>query len=302
VARDELLKKGWRRHSVVSLSKESIDSLAAELPQKAIDKLSIEGAIVLIALYDCAVVHGSFDQEPWVQLLIAVPVVFQKQLSKGRDARRLHFYATKNGQEHSFEINACSICQVGREFLLQLNVDEFCNVDDAAKFDLKQWLAERYRQDTWPDAFNTAVSKRSKKLKKFYERYNDFVSGLYLKLDSYRELTEGKYTVAIIVAIEAGKERQLFLHMREILQDQKGKSMDELKSHFANEVLNAFGDVVIFQKDRTNTVHSVAIEVMEENQITLHHQRTFSRFSPYSLSEYGTDAPVPTEMISGRVH
>lgn len=264
--------------------------------------VSAEGAVVLIALYDCGVVHGSFDQEPWVQLLVATPVEFQKKFSKGRDSRRLHFYVKRDRQEVACEVNACGVCQIDRKLLLRLSVDESCTVDDATKFDLKQWLAERYRQDTWPDAFNSAVSKRGKSLKRFYGRYNDFVSGLYLKLNSYEELSKGKYTVAIIIAIESGKERQLIQHMRKVHQQLKNVGIDELKAYFANEALNAFGDSVNFQEDRTNNVHGVAIEIVEENQITLSHLRTFGRFSPYSLSEYSTEAPMPAEMTSGRVH
>ena len=64
MARDELLAKGWRRHSVVSLSEKSIELLASELPKKINDMISVERAIVLIALYDCGVVASSFKDEP----------------------------------------------------------------------------------------------------------------------------------------------------------------------------------------------------------------------------------------------
>ncbi len=302
MARDELLAKGWRRHSVVALSYETIELLASELPQKIIDMVSIEGAIVLIALYDCGVVAESFDSEPWAQLLVAEPTQFDKQLSKGGNPRRLHFHVSKSGEELAFETNAKGVCQIDREMLLKLEVSRNYSIDDTNKFDLKQWLAERYRQDTWPDAFNNAVRPRRGKLKKLWKRYNDFISGLYVKLDSYEELIEGKYSIAVVLAIEEGTERGLIKRMRENNKQLKDKTIDDVKSHLANEVLVAFGDSVTFLDDPTNKVHGKAVAVFGESQVTIHHQRTFGRFSPYSLSEYGTEAPMPPEMTSGRVH
>lgn len=302
MARDELLEKGWRRHSVVALSGKIIELLTSELPQKIIDVASIEGAVILIALYDCGVVADSFDDEPWAQLLVAKPTKFNKQLSKGRNPRRLHFYVSKGGQEQAFETNALGICQIDREVLLKLEVSRTYSVSEANKFDLKQWLAERYRQDTWPDAFNNAVRPRTDKLKKLWKRYNHFISGLYVKLNSYEELIEGKYSVAVIIVIVDGMERALIKKMRENNQQLKDKAIDDVKNHLANEVLMAFDDSVIFLNDPTNKAHGKAVEVFAESQVTMHHQRTFGRFSPYSLSEYGTEAPMPPEMTSGRVH
>ena len=233
---------------------------------------------------------------------MAVPVQFDRALSKGRNPRRLHFYVAKDGKDFAFEASSRGVCQINREALLKLEPSNAYSVDDANKFDLKQWLAERYRQDTWPDAFNNAVNSCRGKLKKLWRRYNDFISGLYIKLDSYDELTEGKYSMAVIVAIEEGKERALIKKIRENNKQLKNAAIDGVKCHLANEVMIAFGDCVIFLDDPTNKVHGKAVEVIAESQVTVHHQRTFGRFSPYSLSEYGTDAPMPSEMISGRVH
>jgi len=300
LTRDELLEKGWRRHRVISLSQEGIDALASELPIKIMEMISVSGAIALVTTYDCAVVYGSFEDEPWVQLLVAVPTDFKKELSKGRDSRRLHFTVMKSGEDRSFEASARGICQIDRELLLKLEVDDSYTIDDPTKFDLKQWVAERFRQDTWPDAFNKAVGKRARQLKRLYARYNGFISGLYVRLDTYEELNDSKYTISIIVIVEAGKWRDLYRHMREVHAGLKKKGMDELNVSLANEVLTAFGDTVVIQEDRTIEVLGKSIEIKDETQITLHQLRRFGRLSPYSLSEYGTDAPTPAEMTAGR--
>ncbi|MDO6747831.1 hypothetical protein [Gilvimarinus sp. 1_MG-2023] len=282
------------------MSEDSLKILSPELPEKIIGMASAQGAVILVALYDCGVVNGCFDQEPWVQLLVAVPAEFNKNLSKGRNARRLHFRVTKDGEDLNFETNALGISQVSRELLLKLKIDESYRLGDTSKSDLKQWLAERYRQDTWPDAFNAAVKRRERQLKKLYKRYNEFVGGLYLHLHSYEELSGGKYTVSIILAIESGKLRALVKHIREARPEFSEKNIDAVLAILSNEVLAAFGDSVTFREDRTNLVHGVAIEVKEENNITLDDLRHFSRFSPYALSEFGTGNPLPAEMTPSK--
>ena len=264
------------------------------------EMVSTEGAIVLIALYDCAVVSDSFADEPWVQLLVATPTQLQKQYSKGRNPRILHFEATIDGQNKGFEVNPRGICQIARESLLQLDIETNYRVDQANSYDLKQWLAERYRQDTWPDAFNNALKDRERRLKRFWARYNDFISGLYIRLHTSEELEADKYRIAAIVAIESGKERALLHQMRDNNKQLREKSIDEIKGHLASEIIDILGDAVIFEADRTNVFHGKAVEVLGEEQIPIHRLRTFSRFSPYSLSEFGTEAPPPVEMLPAK--
>ena len=85
LARDELLEKGWRRHSIVSSGHGGMAILLPHLPEKAKKIASIDGAIALIATYDCAVVNSCFEDEPWVQILVAFPIEYQKRFAKGRD-------------------------------------------------------------------------------------------------------------------------------------------------------------------------------------------------------------------------
>ena len=121
-----------------------------------------------------------------------------------------------------------------------------------------------------------------------------------IKLDTYEELVGAKYTAAIIVAIEEGKERALVTKMRENNKQLKDKSVDEVKNHLANEVLTVFGDSFDVENDPTNQHHGKAVSIAGEDQVTMHQLRTFSRFSPYSLSEFGAEAPPPVEMTPGK--
>ncbi len=295
--RELLLEKGWRRHTFIS-TENQLDNLLAALPDKLHDLLHVKDIKIIIATYDCAVVNGSFDDEPWLQLLIAIPTGFNKQHSSGRSARRLHFYIRSDKDEIAYEVNARSICQIDRELLKSLDRDDSVGISLEYSYDLRNWLAERYRQDTWPDAFNRAVEPAEKRLKKFWKRYQEYITGLYIKLNTYDEIEEGKYKEAKIICIESEKERSFIVHLREKDNSLIGKGISEVKNKVVNEVKVAFGETVEFEEDTTN-MSGYAIEILDEGSVTVDQLRKFPRYSPYSLSLYD-DAPLPAEMISSK--
>lgn len=293
-----LLSKGWKRHAFILASDSEIKKTLPAFPEKIHDMLQVDGIKILIATYDCAVVNDSFESEPWLQVLIALPIQFNKQFANGRDPRRIHFNINAKEADVPYEVNARGICQIDRELLLSLQRDEECSLSETDAFDLKNWLAERYRQDTWPDAFNKAIEPAGKRLKKFWKRYNDFLSGIYIQLDTFDELEEGKYQISVIICVETTQIRNLIKHLRNKDDTLKDKDVQTVYNKLVNEIKNAFGDTVDYIEDSTSS-SGFAIEVMAENAMTLEQLRHFPRFSPYSLSLYD-DAPLPVEMLPGR--
>ena len=253
----------------------------------------------MLATYDCAVVSDSFDDEPWVQILIALPVEYNKQFANGRNSRRIHFYADLNGDSKAYEVNAKSICQIERELLLDLNREEGVSLSPENIFDLKNWLSERFRQDAWPDAFNKSLAPANKRLKSFWKRYRDFITGLYIKLNTFEEIETGKYCASIIVSVEAGKMRSLIRHLREKDSSLVDKELDAVKNKVVAEIKTAFGNTIDYAKDPTS-FSGEAIEVLSEESITLDQVRNFPRYSPYSLSLYEGESSLPVEMIPGK--
>lgn len=297
--RDLLLEKGWRRHSVVSLRDDTLNQFIPHLPDKIKTVLCQRGAVLIVATYDCAVVSPCFDSEPWVQLLAAFPVTFEKKYSQGRDPRRLHFSIGHNDQSITFETNAACIAQLDRELLCPCQPDDEYVLPDSSKYDLKNWLAERFKQETWPDAFNIAIQPIQKRLKKFWARYTDCISSLYIKLDTYEEIPAGKYCAAIIIAIDVGKQRKLIQQMRSNNNQLKDKSMDEVISHLSSELIDIIGSTLDIEADPTMQ-NGKAVAVIEENGITVHQIRQFYRFSPYSMSEFKKESALPVDMLSSK--
>lgn len=294
--RNQLLDSGWRRHSIFTGTSDLGKNITSELPEKICTLIKVANSIVIVTTYDCAVVNNCFDSEPWLQIVIAIPAEFRKEYSNGRNPRKIHFEVKKDDHIQNYEATAVGICQIDRSHLLSHIPNNKFQLPDISKTDLKLWLCERFRQETWPNAFNSAINPSRKKIKKFWAKYNHFSSAVYIKLNTYEELEGSKYKIAIIIAIESPpKLRELIKKIRK----QKGnaaKPIDEVKSVITNELKTAFGDCVKFEDDITNSL-GVAIEIMTENEITLDIVRNFSKFSPYSLSVADDNSMLPVDVL-----
>ena len=121
---------------------------------------------------------------------------------------------------------------------------------------------------------------------------------MYIKLDTYEDIKEGKYTAAIIAAVEVGRFRPMIAAQRERNKNLKDKGIDEVKTHLENEVALAFGDTIVIAEDPSKASNR-AIEIMEEDNITIYQLKYFPRFSPYSMSEFDA-APIPLDIVPAK--
>ncbi len=118
--REQLLAKGWGRHSCILIDVAINDWLPSLLPESA-RELCIEGNIIIISTYDCAVINHCFLTEPWVNVLLAKKIGnMSKDFMNGRNERKLHFAIDINGNDCHFEVNAASIFQFERSIIARI--------------------------------------------------------------------------------------------------------------------------------------------------------------------------------------
>lgn len=295
--REKLKDKGWGRHSCIVIDESIIGWLTPLVPE-GIRELFVLNNLLILSTYDCAIINHCFIQEPWINVLMAQPIPsLKKDYQNGRNERKLHFSVSIDGDKLPFEVNAASIFQFERKHLLKLEKSTNVLIDDNTSFSLKHWLAERFRRDVWPDAFNRTIKKAQNRLKAFYKRRNDFVSGVYLKLDTWDEKEENeKYTISAIIAIEDGKLRSLRKTIKQSEKSLANADNNALDTFLRNELKNALGDTVQWEKDPTLQPLRIALDVKAEEHITLTHQKYFRRLNPYNLSDESDNAPMPAEM------
>jgi hypothetical protein len=295
--RDVLLKKGWRRHSVVRPEDEAFSALLEHFPESMLDIVKRNRVVIILVTYDCAIVSPDFHSEPWLHVLLAFEVECNKQFTKGRNPRKIHFTLDLENETLWFEANAASIAQLPRKPLLNFAHSAKATLSEESKYDLLNWLSERFKLVTWPDNFNKALSSADKKIKSLWKKYDNYFSGLYIKLNTLEEVSPEQYRIAIIVALDEGKLRKLILKVRESESSLVNCSIDEAKSKVINEIRNVFSGKINIEADPTMQ-NKLAIELIEEKSFTLAQLRHFSRFSPYSLSEYNVGGKLPVDMLS----
>lgn len=286
--RQTLTEKGWRRHSIIGRDNPAFNAILKKLPEIITSQIT-GNTVIILTTYDCGIVHHSLDAEPWVQMILANPKNKDNNFANGKNVRKLHFDIEKNGESINFETNACLIYQVEREVLLNYEPSTDYFVDSKSSQCINIWIAERFRQDTFPDLFNELIRPAGRNLKKFYKKYNDFLSSVYIKLDD----SDAGYNISLILALLDGKKREFHQFVRNN-QNKPDLSLAKIETLVANEISSAFKDSVVFTVDKSME-NQKAIEIKTESNITLKQVRDYSLFSPYHLSD--NDSPLPVDVL-----
>ena len=288
--RQNLIQAGWKRHSVIEASSELGQIISGLAPEIIQELLKIDKTLIIIITYDCAIVHENLEKEPWLQVAIASRIdIIDTSLAEGRDARRLHFLVSENNVDIPYEVNAIGFYQIERSLLEGHRPSETYSIDAINKRILKIWVSERFRQDTWPDEFVEYLRPAKKRLKNFWKRYTEFVTGMYIHTDS----SISPFCLKIILTIEDGKTRRLISHIREKKRNPELLLEDTYKE-LANELKIALGDGIQILEDSSNPL-GVAIEVKSESGLSLRDIRDYGRWSPYAYS--GFKEPYPIDAI-----
>ena len=158
-------------------------------------------------------------------------------------------------------------------------------------------MADRFRQETWSDGFNRAVKPAESRLKKLHNRFKEFTTGIYIRLENDDEALENKkYRISVLMLLEKNTSKNLLQYVR---QKQKGKkiSIDQAEEAIVNEIVIAFGDTVDFIEDVTS-LSDKAVYVISEDNITISQLREYKLFSPHTLSEFDNDSELPIDTKS----
>lgn len=269
-----LLDQGWQRGSFIEVPVDEQNPLFSNLSTSH-QRLIRNGYVMIITLYDCALINGSFQAEPDVSYILAR--IIEKQdngLVKNKHERRLHFSANGGAEPSWFETHAGCTGTFEREILLDKEIApslRFRTTKQEQQI-LGKWIARRITQPTFPDAFNLRI--QNKKKEALFKKFGDRVSGFYIRISpADQELdVSSDYEVSIIIAVRKEDAR-------------KAKS-EEWGNDISALIHQAFPKGVTLS----------SIELMSESQITLDHLRYYVQWANeyYSLRDNQYEAlPVP---------
>lgn len=185
----------WRQGSVIPR-----ELLPSSLLPEDLDPVA---KLVLLS-HSCDVVHTSYEAEPYAEFLIAHRVAaIDGSKTKGKNPRRLQLPISINGEETFHEISIHDKARMDRKLLENGSPDPHCLISPGNIRLLGTWAGKRYHRHAFPDAFNRRTSGATKRLKRSLERNGHAVLGVFLYLDTDRELPEtDDYRIMVWVVAE----------------------------------------------------------------------------------------------------
>ncbi|UJS25338.1 hypothetical protein [Thiothrix winogradskyi] len=275
--RSKLLAAGWKQGTCID-AQEALKTIpdVSEYHKQLLESES--NCLLIITLYDCAVINDSFEKEPLITYVIAKPIDgINPNNALSKNSRTLHFNLMVDGKEYPFEINAGSFGVFCRKVLLSLFPLRKVTFDEKTKRVFLKWIQRRITQATFPDNFDRRLNKN--KRSKLFDKYDDKnVTGVYLRLSPrHAELPESEvYDASIIVAVSDSEARKF-------MKENETALLMQLDSFF-----NSLTGINLIEK-----------QIFAEGQLTLSLLRDYDLWSPEYNSFKSNPEGIPPVDLDG---
>ncbi len=188
---------GWRQGAVLG------PLLAANARALAPSHVACtEGDWLIVTSHDCDVVNHALTNEPFVEVLRATPRASRpdRTFTAGRNPRSLQLVVEIEGVSQGLSLVVHERWFIPRQLL----TDEppRAQLPDKPRRLISEWLAKRYYRSAFPGAFDLRWRHSRKDWEACLAKHSNHVQGVYLRLDTLRELPETTpYQVRLIVAV-----------------------------------------------------------------------------------------------------
>ena len=157
-----------------------------------------ETDVLIVISQSCDIVCVSYDVEPFVELHVGHSIgEIDGNNAFGKSPRVLDFQTTVNGGDRKLRILDRERKRVPRQVLeraVPIGV-----MPEADVRMVSRWTANRYTRPALPDAFNARRAKAKDAITKLASRDAKDVTGFYIALNTFDELSEGTdYELALL--------------------------------------------------------------------------------------------------------
>lgn len=195
--RAALIKRKWRQLAIVRYK----DICTVKPPVY----ISVDNdSLLLIVTQTCDLINPSFDLEPYLEViqLRSLEGELHAQFKDGKNSRRLEFTIEGSKLNGNYYLLPSDRFLIRRETLLNLYPVECINNPKLIKV-IPNWLASRYNRTAFPDSYDSRWKFRRDKIENIIKKLH-LVEDIYIRLDQFDELPEGKdYVVDIILLMDA---------------------------------------------------------------------------------------------------
>lgn len=236
-----LLKSEWRQGAVVP---------HGLLPEGTLPASVTTGGKLIVLSHDCDLVNDSYEAEPYVELLVAVPKKAEDRngaLFNGKNPRKLQFSAEENGGQRLYEIDIHAKYRVERRILEKGHKDASIIIRERNVATIAKWASRRYSRPSVPTAFRNRISNTiQKKILNKMKRDGENISSVLLAFDTVEELADDKpYRVIVWVVVDpevcendAEEQRAIGIvsELQKLLAQCKGINIEDAKLKKTSEI------------------------------------------------------------------
>lgn len=192
-----LLKSEWRQGAVVPHDL---------LPDGILPASAATSAKLIVLSHDCDLVNESYEAEPYVELLVAVPKETKDRngvLFNGRNPRKLQFLAQENGEERLYEIDIHAKYRVDRRILEKGRKDASITIPQRDVVTIGKWASRRYSRPSVPSAFMDRIKPVKDKILRKMKRDGEDIVHVAMAFNTVEELADDKtYQVILWIVVE----------------------------------------------------------------------------------------------------
>jgi len=199
--RERLIESGWKQGLLLVPNDERLkDNAHYEIP---------DDALLLIVSQTCDLVQGSFENEPYFEVLCLHPLGQEANggYLGGKNSRRIEFSLSLPGNDisHWFAL-PYERHLINRELLLDDLMPD-ASIQDAQILQMiLSWLSRRYTRTAFPETFISRINARKDPIGKKFSRLNPYIKSVYVRLAPFNELDDGdEYSIDIMLVMDAEK-------------------------------------------------------------------------------------------------
>lgn len=180
-------QNGWRQGSV--LGAELVEHLAE---MKVLPRMLEPGNWVVIS-HDCDVTNGSFEKEPFVELMFAKCVEQQDGNKRwGKNSRLLQIVESNR----IYEFNAHDRRTLPRRYLVGHKPD-LTELSNESREQLIGWVGRRYTRRAFADEFNRRSGPAVRTLRRRLKQDGALISGIYILVSDEELSADVDYEVVV---------------------------------------------------------------------------------------------------------
>lgn len=162
--------------------------------------------LFLIVSQTCDLVQGSFESEPWFEVLCLHPLdtVPDGNYRGGKNSRRIEFELPASGSNSgNWYALPYERHLIERRLLLEGDIHPTGSIDDQTLKMILSWLSRRYTRTAFPESFVQRMEAQ-KKIGRKFAKLNPLVTNVYIYLSTFEEiLPEKSYTIELMLVMDA---------------------------------------------------------------------------------------------------